>query len=155
MRNYVICIMSVQSNLLGQTAVLRCEMSATFQGLSHLWKVGEISHVYAAVCSIRSDWILLPGKLQDWYNVTTLCQSRGTPGYFVLNAGRTCLYYLPYESGPTIVCRGPCSLFPLPWIPWLSPPAVSEWVRGCVCFSDLPPQRRTVLHESSGKRDAQ
>jgi hypothetical protein len=33
MRNYVIFIMSLQTNILGQTAVLRCERPATFQGL--------------------------------------------------------------------------------------------------------------------------
>ena len=122
--------MSLQSNLLGQTAALRCERSATFQGLFLLWNVRNMSHVDAAVCSRRSDWILSPRKLQDWCNVTAVCQSRGTAA-FALNAGRTCSYYLPYESGLTIVCRGPCSLFPLPWIPWLSP-AVSEWVSECV-----------------------
>jgi len=124
--------MSLQSNLLGQRAVLRFERSATFQGLFLLWNVGEISTL--TQLSRRSDWILSPRKLQDWYNVTTVCQSRGTPGYFVLNAGRTCSNYLPDESGLTIVCRGPCSLFPLPWIPWLSSPAVSEWVSAWMCL---------------------
>jgi hypothetical protein len=62
--------------------------------------------------------------------ITSLqCVSPGaTPGTLVLNAGWTCL--LPYESGLTIVCRGPCSLFPLPWLPWLS--SCSEWVSECV-----------------------
>jgi hypothetical protein len=153
MRNCVICIMSLQSNFLGQTAVLRCERSATFQGLSTLWNI----HTFTQL-SAREDLTELCCRESCKTDITWLhCVSPGAhPGtLFWMQAEIAHTTYLMNRdtrscAGVLAVyfrCHGyPGSLL-LQW--------VSEWVRGCVCFSDLPPQRRTVLHESSGKRDAQ
>jgi hypothetical protein len=54
--------MSLESNLLGQTALLMCERYPTCQGLFLPWNIGEFSHLDAAACSRKSDWILVAAK---------------------------------------------------------------------------------------------
>jgi hypothetical protein len=56
------------------------------------------------------------------------CASHSKPVTCIHFGCRLNLLTLPCKSGPAIVFRGSCSLFPLPWLHWLSPPAVSEWV---------------------------